>query len=331
MNRQLFIVSLILMAEIISAQTNSEWDDTNNKSWPVEFEVVDIPSSLDGTNQKTYVYFPASDNPKPLIVSLHTWSGNYTQKDPLVKQILENQWNYIHPDFRGANNNPKACGSEFVLADIDDAISFAIENGNVDLEQIHVVGASGGGFATMLAYMKSAHDIKTFSSWVGISDLVKWYYESLGRGNKYARHIALATTGDTITIDEKEAKKRSPFFMDTPVQKRQNSKFYLYCGIHDGYTGSVPITQTIDFYNKLATDVQPENEKSLVPQKVRETMLRQRNLPGLELHEKLGNRKIWYKNSCRDKIFLTVFEGGHEMVVEAGLHAAIESTMNAKK
>jgi len=316
---------------VVNAQNNPAWDDNSTKIWADEFKLAEIPSSLDGEIQKAYVYFQESKTPKPLIVSLHSWSGNYTQKDPLAKQILKNQWNYIHPDFRGANNKPKACGSEFVLADIDDAISFAIKNGNVDLEQIHVVGASGGGFATMLVYMNSVHDIRTFSSWVGISDLVKWYYESLGRGNKYARHISMATTGDTITIDTEEAKKRSPFFMDTPIQKRQNSKFYLYCGIHDGYTGSVPITQTIDFYNKLATDVLPENEKSLVPQKVRETMLRQRNLPGSELNEKLGDRKIWYKNSCRDKIFLTVFEGGHEMVVEEGLHAAIESTMNAKK
>ena len=331
MKKQIVFIFLISMTMVVNAQNNPAWDDNSTKIWADEFKLAEIPSSLDGEIQKAYVYFQESKTPKPLIVSLHSWSGNYTQKDPLAKQILKNQWNYIHPDFRGANNKPKACGSEFVLADIDDAISFAIKNGNVDLEQIHVVGASGGGFATMLAYMKSAHDIKTFSSWVGISDLVKWYYESLGRGNKYARHISMATTGDTITIDTEEAKKRSPFFMDTPIQKRQNSKFYLYCGIHDGYTGSVPITQTIDFYNKLATDVLPENEKSLVPQKVRETMLRQRNLPGSELNEKLGDRKIWYKNSCRDKIFLTVFEGGHEMVVEEGLHAAIESTMNAKK
>lgn len=320
MGKILFLFILLLMYSELSAQNDSVWDDTSTKNWPNEFKFVQIPSSVDDEIQKGYAWFPESDKPLPLIVSLHSWSGDYSQQDPLIQQILENKWNYIHPDFRGPNNKPKACGSKFVLSDIDDAISFAVKNGNVDMEQIHVIGASGGGFATMLAFMKSNHDIRTFSSWVGISDLVKWHHESLGRGNKYAKHIALATTGDTLKIDEAEAKMRSPYYMETPVQKRQNSKFYLYCGIHDGFTGSVPITQTIDFYNKLVGDFQPGNEKDLVPEVVRETMLRQRNLQGSEINKKLGERKIWYENSFQNKIFLTVFEGGHEMVVEEGLN-----------
>jgi len=242
-----FLFILLLMHSELTSQNDPVWDDTSNKNWPNEFKLVQIPSSMDDELQKAYAWFPESEKPLPLIISLHTWSGDYSQKDPLIPQILENRWNYIHPDFRGANNKPKACGSKFVLSDIDDAISFAIENGNVDLKQIHVTGTSGGGFATMLAFMKSKHNICTFSSWVGISDLEKWYYESLGRKNKYANHIKVATTGDTATIDVEEARRRSPYYMETPVKKRQNSKFYLYCGIHDGYSGSVPITQTIDF------------------------------------------------------------------------------------
>jgi len=60
-------------------------------------------------------------------------------------------------------------------------------------------------------------------------------------------------------------------------------------------------------------------------------MLRQRNLSKLGISEKLGDRKIWYKNSFQNKVFLTVFEGGHEMVVEVGLRQAKQSVLNAKK
>ena len=105
-----------------------------------------------------------------LIISLHTWSGDFAQKDPLISKILKEDWNYIHPNFRGFNNKPKACGSKFVVSDIDDAISFALENTNVDSSNIHIIGVSGGGFAIMLSYMKSKHKIRSFSTWVGISN-----------------------------------------------------------------------------------------------------------------------------------------------------------------
>lgn len=67
-----------------------------------------------------------------MVVSLHTWSGNYEQKDELAIQCIEKDYNYIHPDFRGPNNTFKACGSKYVIQGIEDAISFAIQNGNVD-------------------------------------------------------------------------------------------------------------------------------------------------------------------------------------------------------
>ncbi|MDB4584197.1 GDSL-type esterase/lipase family protein, partial [Draconibacterium sp.] len=265
------------------------------------------------------IRFSESETPKPLIVSLHTWSGDYTQKDPLIDQILKNDWNYIHPDFRGVNNKSKACGSTYVISDIDDAISYAIKNANVDPANIHVIGVSGGGFATMLAYMQSKHNIRTFSAWVGISNLVDWYYESLGRKNKYASHIALATTGDTLTINVDDAISRSPVFMNTPVEQRKNSKLFLYTGIHDGYTGSVPITQTIDFYNKVVSDWQIENTQSKVSDEVKEMLLRQRILPVTKISTKLGDRKIHYQNSFQNKVYLSVFEGGHEMIIDGAL------------
>ena len=221
-------VFILLIAVNIQAQNNMKWDDTIDKNWPIEFTQVEIPSTLDGEIQKAFVHFTESKTPKPLIISLHTWSGDYAQKDPLISKIIKEDWNYIHPNFRGFNNKPKACGSKFVISDIDDAIYFALENANIDSSNIHIIGVSGGGFATMLSYMKSRHKIRSFSAWVGISNLVKWYYESLGRKNNYARHIALATTGDTLNINVAEAISRSPVFMETPVEQRKNSKLFLY-------------------------------------------------------------------------------------------------------
>jgi len=133
-------------------------------AWPKAFQVVDIRSPLDNEIQKAYFYVSKSKEPQPLIISLHTWSNNYTQQDPLTSQILKNDWNYIHPDFRGVNKTPKALGSKYAINDIEEAITFALKNSNVDLNNIHVIGKSGGGLATLLAYMNSKHDIASFSS-----------------------------------------------------------------------------------------------------------------------------------------------------------------------
>src|SRR5690606_28748365 len=102
------------------------YDDTQKTDWEADFEVVDILSTMDNSLQKAYFYKTTSKEPQPLIVSLHTWSGNYEQKDELAALARSKNLNYIHPNFRGANNSMQACASEWALADIDDAISYAI-------------------------------------------------------------------------------------------------------------------------------------------------------------------------------------------------------------
>lgn len=153
------------------AEEEFEWDSTEKVEWSDSFRSVDIPSSKDSTIQPAYFRKTMLDEPQPLIVSLHTWSGGYSQKDPVTADIEARDWNYIHPHFRGFNNRPEAMVSDLVLADIDDAIDYAIAHGNVDSDQIHIVGVSGGGLATLAAYMELDRPIKSFNAWVPISDL----------------------------------------------------------------------------------------------------------------------------------------------------------------
>lgn len=97
------------------------------------------------------------------------------------------------------------------------------------MNNIHVIGVSGGGHATLLSYMQSEHDIRTFSAWVLISDLTKWYYESIGRDREYASHIALATSGKEWKIYVQEAQKRSPLYMSTPLGKKKKQQTLYLC------------------------------------------------------------------------------------------------------
>lgn len=188
----------VLLTAVADAKEEIAWDNTAKRSWLPEFEKVEIKSSVDGAQQKAYIYKSKSREPMPLIVSLHTWSGYYNQTDPLTKEILARDWNYIHPDFRGANRRPEAMGSPLALADIEDAIQYALKNMNVDKNEVHVIGVSGGGFATLAAFMNLDYPVKSFSAWASISDIEDWFWECSGRGSRYAKDI-LAVWRTTIT------------------------------------------------------------------------------------------------------------------------------------
>jgi lysophospholipase L1-like esterase/acetyl esterase/lipase len=312
---RLFIF-LILFSTFYSrsfSQNSIPWDDTKSKDWPSQVKKVDIKSSADGILQAAIFYAAPGPGPKPLIISLHTWSGDYMQKDTIANICIARGFNYIHPDFRGPNRRPEACASELVISDIDDAISWAMANTQTDPENIHVIGVSGGGYATVLTYLRSKHKIRSFSAYAGLYNLVDWYDECVGRKARYVADIEASTSGKKGEFNLEEAKKRSPFFMGKPVTDRSNSKLTFYCGIHDGYTGSVPITHSLQMYNKLVGDFDPHAPSSLVPQEYILTMVRARSLPGGGDQGTFRGRKIIYKNDYQKRINITVFEGTHEM------------------
>jgi len=313
MNRYLLLFYFIFAFSFGYTQEIIKWDDKTKDNWPKETRIIDIPSTMDQSVQKCYIY-ESKKNRMPLIISLHTWGGNYEQRDPLLKYCIAADVNYIHPDFRGPNNNPNAAGSPLVVQDIDDVIQWAIDSMDINIDDIHIIGVSGGGFATVLSYMKTKHTIKSFHAFVGIYNLEDWYYESLARKNNYAKDI-LAITG---SIDNKpnplEVQKRSPLLMKTPISQRKKSKLHLYAGLHDGYTGSVPISHSLEMYNKVLKDFNPHDKKSAISEKDSYLLLKRRSLPNYNVQKNafLG-RDIIYHNHYKDLIELIIFDGGHEM------------------
>ncbi len=274
-----------------------------------------IRSALDGVTQVFYYDKSTLGTPQPLVVELHSWSNSAdSQKGMIATQVHAKNWNYIFPNFRGVNNHPKACCSEFVLSDIDEAIDWALKNLKVDRKQIYVVGYSGGGYATLATYMRSRHAIRGFSAWASISDLEAWYAESVERKNKYAAEI-VQCIGANGAFDAEKARARSPLFWETPTGKRKNSLLQIYVGVHDGYTGSVPISQSINFYNKLLKDYKEKDQTRYVSTEDKELMLKTRSFPTQNPPEKLGDRAILYQRASRN-IRLTVFEGSHDILYD---------------
>jgi len=291
----------------------------SNPEWPPSFQLTKIISSNDQNLQSAY--FLPTIKKKPLLVSLHNWSGDFTQKDPLAKLALKHNWNYIHPDFRGANNNKKSCLSNFVISDIDDAIQYAIDNSNVDIKNIFIVGASGGGYVTLGTYLRTRHKIKRFISWVPISDLTAWYYQSLAIGNKkYAKNILNCTDSNLNFINEKELKRRSPLYWKIPPNI--SGGIDIYAGINDGHSGggSVPISHSILFFNHLLT-AWGLNESYITSKTI--SKLLTRAYDSSQSEKKIQGRRVIYQNKT-ELATLTIFDGGHEMLSEYTFNRLIE-------
>lgn len=317
------VTIVLLLGLSLSNSLVSHEGDRREKAivngWLEPFVEIGIPSTTDGSIQKAFFWATSNEEPQPLVVSLHTWSGDYLQEDELAHEVVANGWNYIHPDFRGPNRRMEACGSPLVISDIDDAIDYALSNAKVDRSQIHVIGKSGGGYATLLAYMKSKHDIRSFCAWVPISNLIDWYYEVQVREVEHAEDIALSTSGYPGRLDKAQARLRSPVFMETPVHDRRNSKLSIYCGVHDGYVGSVPIGHSINIYNKIVDDFDFNAVESKVSRFQSAQLIERRSCQGRKVDDVLGDRDIVYQASYLDKVKLTIFDGGHEMIEEVAL------------
>lgn len=309
------LFSVLLLASCSSSSPAVE-ETQPQPSWPVEFEVVDIPAVADSIDQKAYFRKAHAEN-QPLAVVLHTWSSDYSQiQHNLASEVLHRDWNYIHPDFQGPNRQPSACCSDIVIEDINAAISYALNHSTADPGAIHVLGASGGGYATLCYFMKGQHEVSSYSAWVPISDLIAWHDESTGRQNRYASEIR-ACTASGENLDTHRAAARSPLFMQTPTGKLQSSTLNLFAGIHDGYTGSVPITQSLFFYNKMVKD-HGLSDAYLISDEAMHYMLRTRLSPESPPGDSLGSQPILFQRATQS-MRVGIFDGGHEMVDEAAL------------
>lgn len=288
-----------------AARKDPAWDSTANAEWPADFQIVEIPSSLDGNQQKAYLRKARSSGPRPLVVSLHTWSGTYAQPDPLSAKVAGVDYHYIHPDFRGANQTPESCASPQALSDIDDAIDYCFANMNVDKDRIYVVGVSGGGHAACASYLTSRQKIRGFYAWVPITDLEAWYYQSKQQGRRYAALIQ-KVLGDSEGLSSEKAKARSPLFM--PFISA-SGKITICAGIDDGWKGSVPISHSLLFFNRIC------EEKGVPEKKVSEKDCI--NLLSKDVRNVVGEmegRQVYLDHDA-GAARVVIFQGGHEMLV----------------
>jgi pimeloyl-ACP methyl ester carboxylesterase len=302
------------------------------KGWPEAVREVRYQSRADNTKQPALFYAPPTDGKaRPLLVGLHTWSGDYWQamSVPYAKWCIEKKWNFIHPNFRGPNRRPEATGSKLVVQDILSAVEYAKKNAAVDETRIYLIGASGGGYASLLMAGRAPEVWAGVSAWVPISDLAKWHAETSARKMKYARDIELSIGGKPVTGSkaQKEARKRSAL---TYLARAKGVALDINAGITDGHNGSVPISHSLEAFNILAT-----KKDRISPELIGEftqTAKVPKALAGQAPTDFSYGKKTVRFRRASGSVRVTIFQGGHEIIAPAALQwLAKQKKMRAPK
>lgn len=247
-------------------------------------------------------YFLTQKSESALIVSLHSWGEDFTQIDPLAKLSKEFRFSYIHPNFQGRNNHFRACCSRDVISSIDRAIEYAIENSNIDRDRVYIVGGSGGGYSGLCHFFKGKFRVREYSIWVPIVSLEDWYYESKRRETHHQFDI-LKCTSKEGKFDLNSIHSRSPLYMQTPVEKLDESELNIYAGVFDRVVSPM---QSIKIYQKISKDI---NQPNLNVERVLDTFLNFKSERDLKL---LDRDILLYLNSSN--LSLTLFDGSHEIL-----------------
>jgi pimeloyl-ACP methyl ester carboxylesterase len=291
------------------------------KGWPEQVKSVEYLASIDDSQQPMLVYGAKSKGKRPLLVGLHTWSGDYTQAGEEVvyaRWCIEKDWHFIHPHFRGPNSNPDACGSEKVVQDIIDAVEYMKRQHNLDTDRIYLVGGSGGGYVSLLMAGRAPDIWAGVSSWVPISDIRAWWEQNdVGKHSKYARDIEKAVGGrpDQSSKAAQECVKRSAI---TYLQNASAVNLDINAGVTDGHGGgSVPFSHSLYAFNQVVP------EKNRIDPQFIQTFYEKQALPaGLEKADAdplYGKKDVVFRN-----VFLntrvTIFQGGHEVIHHAALN-----------
>jgi len=288
--------------------------------WPEEAKTVYYLSSADNTPQPAVFYAPeqnADSEPIPLIVGLHTWSHDFRQKNTyFFHGAKKRNWAMICPNFRGRNDKPEACGSELAVADIVSAVEYAKSRAKIDPSRVYLMGCSGGGYGSMLLAARHPEIWAGVCEWAGIADLADWYRTTKEAKLGYWKHLASVcggAPGESPEIDKQYA-IRSPL---THLANASSVPLSINHGIHDGHNSqSVPVSHAIRAFNLLAkteNQITGEQMNFIVSKAEIPADLKSEPLEDSEF----GRTKILFRRSDGN-VRLTIFDGGHTLVAEAG-------------
>lgn len=280
--------------------------------------VVEIESTADGSEQPALFYDSGSPRSKPLLVVLHSWSEDYLQQFglPYAAWAVENDWAFIHPNYRGAYTGPEATASELAVRDVLDALEYAKRHAAVDPARVYLVGFSGGGMTSLIMAGRFPELWTAVVAWVPIFDLVEWYREVDGKHRRYATHIRHSCGGAPGPGSEaaRECLARSPSsYLANARGKRV--RVYIAVGIRDPF---VSPRHALEAYNALADDADRLSEAVVTHIAEQRTIPPDLPAPPPDPLYTAADRPLLFEKQSTN-VVLRVFDGRHDVIYRAGL------------
>lgn len=283
-----------------------------------QVKAITIMSSADRTPQPALFYDSGSARKKPLLLVLHSWSADYQQQFSIPYGIwaVQNDWVFIHPDYRGAFTNPGATASEAAVQDVLDAVAYAEKHARIDESRIYIAGFSGGAMMTLIMVGRYPELWAGAVAWVPVYDLAEWYRTTRNATHDYSRHIANSCGGPPTagTKAAEECAKRSPAAYLKNARGR-GVPVYIATGIDDTF---VPPSHSLRAFNDLAAE-----EDHIRPSDIAFITRRHKIPPHLpaappdRLYADAGVRLLFERES--NGAVLKIFKGGHDVIYNAGL------------
>ena len=146
-----------------------------------------------------------------------------------------------------------------------------------------------------------------------ISDLTAWHAESSARKNNYAKMIEQCCGGKPGPATEAQYRHRSPLFH---LAAAKGVPLDINTGIHDGHTGSVPVSHSLYAFNVLATPDKQVSAEAI------DFMVREQKIPAALASETQADperQKATLFRRASGNARVTVFEGGHDSEPTAAL------------
>ena len=156
------------------------------------------------------------------------------------------------------------------------------------------------------------------SAWVPISDLAAWHAECKKASRGYYRNVEAVCGGPPGPTTEAEYRKRSPLFH---LEAAKGVAIDINAGIHDGHTGSVPVSHSLRAFNVLAKANGHAN-RQIAEQDIAWVVVNRRvpeplAAAGERLTERRRRKVLFHRTAGPARV--TLFEGGHEGDVPAAL------------
>lgn len=276
---------------------------------------ITVPSTLDKHQQAVRLWAPpkATSELTPMFVYLHSWSWDYKQDNSIWQaEAVRRGWIFLHPNFRGRNDHPEACGSALARQDILDAVDYAQRTYKVDPERIYLAGTSGGGHMTMLMAGYHPDRFSAASAWVGISDLAAWhqFHSPDGKSKNYALLMEACMggiPGASKAVDA-EYRSRSPLFV---LDRAKDLPIDIAAGVEDGHIGSVPVRHSLLAFNVLAKQQKLPEISEVEMQQLWEWKRLKQPQPGDTAADATYGRDILLRRTAGSSR-VTIFQGDHE-------------------